>query len=136
MSTGKRSSDSLKPGIVYTRLQLSELFDTRDATIRTGIFQPKGYDSVWLFVTEDKPPDRTPYVDRLEGDTLYWQGQTAGRRDHLIIDHRQLGLELLVFHRRNRYEHDGAGFRYEGRFIYVEHSGTKPASFVLRRAPG
>lgn len=134
MGTGQLSSASLQHGAIYTRAQLAELFDTDDATIRTGIFQPKGHDSVWLFVTEEKPPDRTPYIDRLEGDTLYWQGQTAGRKDHLIIHHRQRGLEILVFYRRNRYEYDGAGFRYEGPFVYVDHHGAKPASFVLHRA--
>ncbi len=43
-------------------------------TVNTGIFQPQGHDSVWLFVTEHKTPDRTQYVDHLEGDVLRWQG--------------------------------------------------------------
>ena len=51
-------------------------FTIKDATINTGIFQPKGHDSVWLFVTEQKTPDRTQYVDRLDGDELRWEGQT------------------------------------------------------------
>lgn len=134
---GARTSDSLSPGEVYTRKDLKEQFDITDATINTGVFQPKGTPSIWLFVTEDKTADRTQYKDRLEGDMLYWQGQLAGRKDALIINHKTRGLELLVFFRKNKGEFAGAGFCYLGSFDYVEHSGSAPASFVLRRqSPG
>lgn len=43
------------------------------------------------------------------------------------------GLELLVFHRKNRYEHPGSGFTYQGRFLYQSHEGSRPTKFVLRR---
>jgi putative restriction endonuclease len=71
-----KSSDKLKLSHVYTRKELQEIFRIVDATINTGVFHPKGHDSVWLFVTEDKTPDRTQYVDSLDGDTLSWEGQT------------------------------------------------------------
>jgi hypothetical protein len=127
------SSARLMPGAIYTRNDLSQLFEIKDATLKTGIFRPKGYDSVWLFVTEQKTPDRTQYVDTLSGDTLRMEGQSQGRTDHLIFQHKQLGLELLVFHRRSRKEYSGAGFRYEGAFCYEDASGSKPTSFVLKR---
>jgi hypothetical protein len=127
------SSARLKPGGIYTRNDLSQLFGIKDATLKTGIFRPKGYDSVWLFVTEQKTPDRTQYVDTLTDDTLRMEGQSKGRTDHLIFQHKQLGLELLVFHRRSRKEYSGAGFRYEGAFCYEDASGSKPTSFVLKR---
>lgn len=92
-----------------------------------------GYDSVWLFITEQKASDRTQYVDTLAGDTLHMEGQLKGRTDALILDHRQRGLELLVFYRKAKYEHPGAGFRYEGVFTYESHSGSGPTSFVLKR---
>ncbi|WP_085700743.1 HNH endonuclease [Pseudomonas sp. B26(2017)] len=127
------SSTRLKPGMIYTRNDLSELFGIKDATLKNGIFRPKGYDSVWLFVTEQKTSDRTPYVDTLTNDTLRMEGQLQGRTDHLILKHKQLGLELLVFHRRTKKEYSGAGFRYEGAFCYEDASGSKPTSFVLKR---
>ena len=126
------TSERLTPGEVYTRAQLKELFQITDATINTGVFRPKGTSSVWLFVTEKKTSDRTPYRDHLEGETLHWQGQTSGRTDAWIIDHRASELELLVFFRKQKYEHSGAGFRYLGPFAYVSHSGANPISFVLR----
>src|SRR5690606_12420526 len=94
-----KTSPMLTLGEVYSRPRLCEMFNITDATINTGIFQPKGHDSVWLFVTESKTPDRTQYVDLLEGDVLHWQGQSKGRKDALIREHRQRGLELLLFYR-------------------------------------
>jgi hypothetical protein len=63
-------------------------------------------------VTEKKPVDRTQYVDQLDGDRLYWQGQMAGRKDTLIMTHERQCLEILVFYRSVKGEHPGGGFRY------------------------
>ncbi|MCU1733610.1 MULTISPECIES: HNH endonuclease [unclassified Pseudomonas] len=131
------TSEKLVPGAVYTREDLKQRFDITDATIKTGIFQPKGTHSVWLFLTEHKTKDRTQFVDLLSGDTLQMQGQKAGRKDKLLIDHKTNDLELLVFYRRKKYEHPGAGFRFEGIFDYVAHTpDTLPTPFVLHRRPG
>ncbi|QAA94430.1 hypothetical protein CKA81_11760 [Pollutimonas thiosulfatoxidans] len=132
-SVSVRTSDALTQGNIYSRAQLREMFDISDATINTGVFRPKGHDSVWLFVTERKTADRTQYEDVLEHDTLYWQGQTSGRTDDLIREHQQRGLELLLFYRHAKYEHPGAAFRYEGPFAYSSDEGRNPVSFVLKR---
>ncbi len=110
------------------------MFSIRDATINTGTFRPKGHDSVWMFVTENKTPDRTQYYDHLDHDVLHWDGQTQGRTDHWIIGHKAKGLELLLFYRKSKSEYPGAGFRYEGPFEYVSHQGKHPTRFILRRA--
>lgn len=123
----------LRTGETYTRARLRQLLDTSDATINTGVFRPKGWDSVLLFVTENKTPDRTQFADRLDGDLLHWQGQLSGRTDAWIIEHVQRGLELLLFYRTAKYQFDGAAFSYEGSFRYVSHTGSLPASFVLER---
>jgi len=132
-AAGELTSELLTGDAVYTREDLKKLFGITDATINTGVFRPKGTNSVWLFITEEKPADRTPYRDRLDGETLNWQGQTSGRTDDLIVEHRARGLELLVFFRKRKYEHPGAGFRYLGPFAYLRHEGGNPTSFVLRR---
>lgn len=128
-----RASEQLTKGQVYTRADLRALFGITDATINNGVFQPRDVSSVWLFVTKSKTSDRTPYVDLLDGPNLQWQGQMEGRTDLKIIEHARDGNELLVFYRNRRDEHPGAGFRYEGQFEYVSHSGSKPTSFVLQR---
>jgi hypothetical protein len=126
-------SKRLVEGESYTRAELAAILESNDATINTGIFQPRGYDSILLFVTEKKSADRTQYVDQLDGDRLYWQGQLAGRKDTLITTHEQQRLEILLFYRNARDEHPGSGFRYEGRFRYCSHVAGQPASFVLER---
>ncbi len=126
-------SSHLIEGDIYTRAKLAELLESTDATINTGIFHPRGYDSILLFVTENKAADRTQYVDQLDGDRLYWQGQMAGRKDTLITTHEQQSLEILLFYRSAKSEYPGSGFRYEGQFRYCSHSAGQPTSFVLER---
>jgi putative restriction endonuclease len=123
------ASEKLKIGEFYSRDSLAKQFQITDATLRNGVFRPKAYFSIWLFVTRNKPANRTQYVDKLAGDELHWQGQNAGRSDKLIIEHKARGLELLVFYRLDTNE----PFRYEGIFEYVEHSGPLPTNFKLRR---
>lgn len=130
-----RASTLLTEGSLYTREELKRLLTTRDATINTGVFHPAGFNSVLIFITKNKTRDRTQYEDRLQGDTLYWQGQTTARTDAMIIEHTQRDLELLVFYREHRYEHPGAGFRYEGKFAYRSHVAGHPSDFVLLRKP-
>jgi putative restriction endonuclease len=125
-----RTSEKLTQGELYSRKQLADKFKIIDATLNTGVFQPKGHFSIWLFVTRKKLANKTQYIDSLVGDILNWQGQTSGRTDQLIIDHQDRGLELLVFYR----EKDHSPFRYEGIFEYVEHSGGSPTAFKLRRS--
>lgn len=129
-----RNEATLIRGNIYARNNLREMFEISDATLNNGVFHFKERREVWLFITENKSADREQYVDKLVGDILYWQGQRMGRTDLLIIDHKRAGDNLLVFYRRAKYEFEGAGFRYEGVFNYVSHSGSRPTNFVLRRA--
>lgn len=131
-----KTSEHLKDGNIYTRKELQELFKTRDATIRTGIFHPRGHDSIWLFITEEIAPNQTQYRNRLRGDELEIDGQLAGMKDRMLINHEGDGLEVILFYRGGPREFPGSGFRYEGRFRYVRHEGTRPAHFYFRRISG
>lgn len=128
-----RTSRFLRPGFVYARAELAEAFHIVDASLNNGIFRPKGHDSIWLFVTRDKTPDRTQYADVLRSDRLFFAGQTEGRTDSWIIDHASNGDELLLFYRTRKYEHPGAGFMFVGEFTYSSHVAGRPSSFELRR---
>lgn len=130
------TSQELEVGQIYTRAGLKQQFGIIDATINTGVFRPKDSSSIWLFVTQNKTADRTPYRDSLEEDILHWEGQTSGITDALIVEHQAKGLELLVFYRTKKYEHPGAGFRYLGNFVYSNHTGSRPTNFVLERRRG
>jgi 5-methylcytosine-specific restriction enzyme A len=126
-------SENLIEGGVYTRRVLQQNFSVHDATIKNGVFKHHLYDSVWLFVTEQKTKDRPQLRDYLEGDILHWDGQPKGRTDRLIVEHESKGLELLVFYRRHRKVLANFGFKYEGRFRYKSHEGSRPTHFILQR---
>lgn len=127
-----KSSESLKISFIYSRKELQDLFQIKDATINTGIFQPKDHSSIWLFVTKNKSPDRTAYNDDFDGQILNFEGQLQGRTDNKIINHFSDGNELLVFYRDQKAEYDNYAFKYLGRFQYVSHSGNKPKCFILQ----
>jgi hypothetical protein len=127
------TSERLVEGEIYTRKDLGDMFDTRDATINTGVFRPKGYQSIWLFVTENKTKGSPQYTDLLYENLLYWDGQTEGHTDHHIISHASKGSEILLFYRVHKREFPHGGFRYEGRFNYIKHEGSRPAQFLLQR---
>jgi len=132
--TGAYASCSLEEGHVYTRDELRTRFTITASSINNGIFKPAAYDSVWIFVTQHKTADRTQYDDILIDDVLRMEGQTQGGTDHLIEEHVERGLELLLFYRTKKYEHPGAGFTYKGRFLYQSHSSSGPTKFTLRQA--
>jgi len=133
VSPAHPSTPELHPASIYTRVELGRLFSIKDATIKNGVFPFKERQEIWLFITEQKTSDRVQYEDELLGDELYWQGQTFGRTDRLIIGHRDAGDNILVFYRKSKTEIAGAGFRFEGVFDYVSHSGGSPTSFILKR---
>jgi hypothetical protein len=128
-----RTSEELQQGAIYTRADLREQFGITDKTLDTGIYKPPDQDSVWLFITESKTADMTAYRDKLEGDVLRWDGQTAGLKDPLIREHAMRELELVVFYRPAKDYYPGYGFRFEGPFEYISESGSGPTSFVLQR---
>ncbi len=129
-----RTSEVLTSGQLYSRNDLRERFNIVDQTLNTGIFKPHDHESIWLFVTEKKTGGMTAYEDLLDGDILYWQGQTAGLKDPLIIEHAARGLELVLFYRERKDAYPNYEFRFEGAFEYDSQSGSRPTSFVLHRA--
>ncbi|WP_165423555.1 HNH endonuclease [Ktedonosporobacter rubrisoli] len=127
------SSEKLTENNLYTRRNLQDIFNIKDASLKNGVFRPAGYKSIWLFITEKKAKDRPQLYDLLCGDTLYWDGQPEGRTDKLIIEHDAADLELLVFYRKHKNEFPNFGFRYEGRFRYISHTKSRPTQFILQR---
>jgi putative restriction endonuclease len=118
-----KTSEHLTEGEVYTRRQLSEKFRINyRGPLMNGIFRPTRpeiHDSVWI---------------KLEGDVLEFDGQDQGATDYLIREHRERGLELLLFYRPEKTAYPGYGFRYEGQFRYVSEVGEGPTRFTLIRS--
>jgi hypothetical protein len=122
-----RTSGHLALGRTYTRDWLKNQFGILATGINNGVFLPRGHESVWLFVTQEKTRDRTPYQDLLKGDVLDWDGQTSARTDHLVVEHRERGMELLLFYRLRKNEFPGCAFRYCGRVLYESHVSGHPS---------
>lgn len=127
------TSEKLSVGTIYPRMELQKIFSINDATIKNGIYQPKGTKSVWLFITEDKTKDSTQYSDLLEGDMLTMDGQQSGRTDDKLLYHAHNEVELLVFYRKNKAQYVNYGFKYEGKFAYSSHRSSNPRIFTLYR---
>jgi len=131
------TSEKLTPGAIYTRKELAVLFNvSARGAIDTGVFRPdrKRFESIWLFVTETKAPDRPQLIDKLEGDFLHWQGQPEQGTDRTIINHKNSKTELLVFYRKTKNEYPHGGFVYEGLFEYESHKpDSKPTDFLFVR---
>ena len=125
------ASEKLKIGEIYKRKSLAELFHITDATLNTGVFKPKNHSSVWLFVTSKKAANQPKYVDLMTGNKLQWQGQTSGKSDLMIIEHKARDLELLLFYREEPKEYADSGFRYLGPVEYVSHNPGHPSTFTL-----
>ncbi|MGQ3852059.1 HNH endonuclease [Pseudomonas capsici] len=131
--TGAFASHQLMVGNIYSRADLRDLFQITASSLNTGIFKPKSLNSVWLFITDKKTPDRTQYNNALRGNVLHMDGQTSGRTDYLLKEHAERGLELLLFYRKKKHEHPGYGFTFEGRFLYQSHEDSCPTKFTLHR---
>jgi len=129
------SSQALAVNAVYSREDLKKQFSITDASIKNGIFKPKDFSSVWLFVTEEKTPDRTQYKDFFDGFSLQFEGQTMARTDSLIYNHEADENEILVFYRKKKGEFANYGFTYLGRFRYQSHTPGKaplePTKFIF-----
>lgn len=128
-----KSSKRLIAGELYSRRDLAREFGITDANLNNGIFKLQRFKSVWLFVTEKKTRDQTQYRDTLRGNDLYMDGQTLGRTDNLIINHISLGLELLLFYRKEKHHYRDFAFRYQGKFRYISHTRNMPKHFHLSR---
>ena len=125
------ASEKLKIGEIYKRKSLAELFHITDATLNTGVFKPKNHSSVWLFVTSKKAANQPKYVDLMTGNKLQWQGQTSGKSDLMIIEHKARDLELLLFYREEPKQYADSGSRYLGPVEYVSHNPGHPSTFTL-----
>lgn len=127
------ASSLLSEGGVYTRTKLGELMGYGEKALQRGLFTPRRFSSVFIFITKNKSKDMTQYEDDLDGDDLHFDSETAGQLDFKVIQQKKLGLELLLFYREHKSEHPHGGFRFVGRFDYVSHIPGEPNRFHLRR---
>jgi HNH endonuclease len=109
----------------YSRPFLADLWGYKSFNaISRGVFTPRDRNIIVFFITREKQETLTQYEDRIDYDTLYWEGEQGHGNDSRIINKQD---EVHVFYRDKHH----SNFLYKGRAIllnYVIHE-TKPSKF-------
>jgi putative restriction endonuclease len=126
------SFDRLEKGVAYDRPTLARLWGYKSwRAFGKGVFTPRGEQLILLFITEQKQEALPQYRDMFDGEVLKIEGELGHGSDERIIQAKQSGDKIHVFHRKRHHE----PFTYEGEFdveSYTLHS-NRPSQFTLRR---
>lgn len=100
-------------GKEYDRPYLAKLwgYESYEAISR-GVITPKGDNSIVFFITKQKQEHLTQYVDHIEQDILFWEGEEKHGSDKRIIEKRDT---IHVFFRERHH----TPFIYQGRAILL-----------------
>ena len=102
---------SIKKGTEWERNDLAKLWGYRSFhAIARGVFTPARQKIIVLFVTEDKQESATQYKDRLDGQTLYWEGEDGHRNDARIDSAEENSDTIHIFYRERHH----SPFKYLG----------------------
>lgn len=108
----------LKIGMEYTRPQLAKLWGYKgEQAISRGIVTPSGIPYIILFVTEEKQSSLTQYHDKLEDGILYMEGETRHTADQRLIQAKDRGDEIHLFHRTRHH----MPFTYYGDIYLIDY---------------
>ncbi len=122
---------NIRRGSTYSRVRLADLWGYASYhAIARGVVTPQQTNLIILFVTEEKEESAEQYTDRLEGDTLYWEGPNDHFAEQRMIKASATGDEVHVFYRHRHHE----DFSYLGTADVqkFETHSTKPSQFVLK----
>lgn len=98
-------------GKEYTRPYLAKLWNYRTFNaISRGVITPRDQSSIILFITKDNQETLTQYVDRIDNDQLFWEGEIGHGSDNRIVAQRD---EIHVFYRILHHQN----FVYKGRAV-------------------
>jgi|GEM_PF-1488248 len=122
--------ENIKIGRMYTRPELAQIWGyASHQALARGVVTPRGDNKIILFVTEEKQSFQEQYCDRLDDNTLHWEGPTDHFAEERMIHASKTKDEIHVFHRKRHH----APFTYLG-CATVERAtrnATKPSRFEL-----
>lgn len=82
-----RFTDPLEVGRGYDRKVLARLWGLASFhAIGRGVFTPKGFNQIFLFVTRERLGWMTPYNNFLDDDLLFWDGEKGHVNDRRIVN--------------------------------------------------
>jgi hypothetical protein len=125
-----RFTDPLEIGKGYDRKVLAQLWGLAGfQAIGRGVFTPKGTHQIFLFVTRERQDWMTPYVNYLDKDLLFWDGETGHGSDDRIVNASRNGEEIYLFYRDRRH----TPFIYHGRVVMLkcDRFSDRPSEFVF-----
>lgn len=104
---------SLIVGKEYDRPYLAKLwgYESYEAISR-GVITPKGDNRIVFFITKEKQEHLTQYVDHIEQDILFWEGEEKHGSDKRITEKRDT---IHIFFRERHH----TPFTYQGRAILL-----------------
>ena len=117
-------------GESYSRPSLASLWGYASyEAISRGVVTPKEDNKIVLFVTEQKQESAEPYVDRLNGKVLQWEGPNDHFAEGRMLAAAVSGEEIHLFH-RDRHHSD---FVYIGMLKSISQSVRKgsPSKFTF-----
>jgi len=128
------SFTELQIGSDYTRPQLAKLWGYEGyQAISRGIVTPSGTPYIILFITEEKQAGLTQYHDILEDDILHIEGEIGHTTDQRIVQAKENGDEIHLFHRKRHH----SPFIYYGRVCLTDYvlNSEKPSKlrFKMKR---
>lgn len=115
-------------GREYGRPFLANLWGYQSwSAIGRGVFTPRGQSIIVFFVTEEKQESLTQYVDHIDNDILFWEGEKGHGSDSRIIEGKD---EIHVFFRK-RHHND---FTYMGRAYLLKYGlfESNPSRFSFQ----
>lgn len=127
----QRYTSGLVLGQEYDRPALSRIWKLGGhQAISRGVFTPSGSKCLFLFVTREKQTCLTQYQDFLDGDLLFWEGESGHGADARIAQASANGDEIHLFYRQRHHQL----FTYHGRVIlahWIRHE-ERPSQFTFK----
>jgi len=108
----------------YNLRQIAHLMEMQHAaSLRKGVLSRTGENAIVLLINLEKKEGATPYVDHIDNDVLYWEGQT-----HLRFVEKNMNsgeYDIFVFIREQK---DHTDYRYYGRAIPIASLYHEPGT--------
>jgi putative restriction endonuclease len=127
----KISLTHLEFGQSYDRKFLSQLWGYKGhQAIDRGVITPAGTNYIILFVTKIKERSSTQYNDYIDGEFLFWEGETGHTADRRIIEAKNNRDEVHLFYRDIHH----TPFVYFGKITLFAHEimQNSPSKFVFK----
>lgn len=118
---------------LYSRPELAKLWGLGGIQgINRGVYTPAKQRVIFLFVTWIKQSCFTQFNDYLDGDLLFWEGESGHGSDERIAAASSKGEEIHLFYRERHH----SDFVYHGKVILAHFNirSDAPSEFVFKVA--